>query len=131
MKYLYLAGPIEKCNHDEVYGWRSYVESKLNSNIVPIQPKVLNSNNSKEILNQNKKDVLRCDIVLSYIPRKIESRRPSYGTIFELSFAHSIKKDIILVSDDKYLVEHPIIEEISNIFSNLEKSIEYINSKFC
>ena len=69
---------------------------------------VQNSNNSKEILNQNKKDVLRCDIVLSYIPRKIESRRPSYGTIFELSFAHSIKKDIILVLSDKEsnLVQH-------------------------
>jgi nucleoside 2-deoxyribosyltransferase len=130
MIYLYLAGPIEQCNYDEIYGWRSYVDSKLNSNITTVHPKVLQSNNSKGILEQNKKDVLKCDTILSYIPKSIEDRRPSYGTIFEISFAHSMKKDIILVSDNKYLIEHPIIKEISNIFPDLDKSIEYINSKF-
>jgi nucleoside 2-deoxyribosyltransferase len=131
MKYLYLAGPIEQCNYVEIHDWRNYVKTKLNPNITTIYPKVLQSSNSKGILNQNKTDVLNCDIVLSYIPKSIERRRPSYGTIFELSFAYSVGKYTILVSDDKYLVKHPIIREINDIFPNLEQSIQYINSKFC
>ena len=43
---MYLAGPIEKCNYDEIHNWRSYVDSKLNSTIITIYPKILCSNDS-------------------------------------------------------------------------------------
>ena len=59
------------------------------------------------------------DLILAYLPRELNERRPSYGTVIEIGWAIGLRKPIIVVTDDDYLSEHPLIKAKSNwIFDN-------------
>lgn len=118
---IYLAGPIEQCSIDEIKVWREYAKKRLLNHQV-IEPEE-NLISSKEIFKTNKRDVEESDIVFAFLPRNINSRRTSYGTIFEISYAHSLNKKVIIVSDDKYVHDHPVMKEIGEHFVNLDDAL--------
>lgn len=121
MMKVYLAGPIEKCSIDEIKVWRDYVKKRLSKYII-IEPEE-NLTDSTKIFQSNKRDVEKCDIIFAFLPENINYRRASYGTIFEISYAYSLNKKIIIVSDDNYVHNHPIMKEIGEHFVTLDAAI--------
>jgi|TARA_B100001964_G_scaffold103457_1_gene115640 nucleoside 2-deoxyribosyltransferase len=116
--YVYLAGPIEGCNDNEINDWRIHVKEQFLENIVGVTPVRLDypvtkrshythDLRKKEIFTKNFMDVQRCDATLAFLPKEINERRPSYGTIFEIAWAASLNKPIFLVTDDQRLIDHP------------------------
>ena len=125
---IYLAGPIEQCSIDEIKLWRDYLKKRL-LNYEIIEPEK-NLISSKEIFRTNKRDVENADITFVFLPKKINERRPSYGTIFEISYAYTLDKEIIIVSDDEFVHSHPIMKEIGNHFNDLDSAIDYIYNRY-
>jgi nucleoside 2-deoxyribosyltransferase len=65
------------------------------------------------------------------MPRELNERRPSYGTTIEIGWAIGLKKPIILVTDDAYLTEHPLIRANVNwVFEDFENAIDVIHGLF-
>lgn len=127
MMKIYLAGPIEGCSFDEIKVWRNYTRHQL-SNYDCVEPRD-NLIDSKEIFNSNKKDVENTDITFAFLPKNINFKRTSYGTIFEISYAYSIGKKVIIVSDDDYVHSHPVMKEIGVHFLTLDTAIKYLRNK--
>ena len=135
MKHLYLAGPIEGCSDDEIHDWRTLVTDKLHRNIRAITPyrgedkvdEKYSFETAKRIMTKNYMDVQSCDMVLAYMPKQINNRRPSYGTTFEVAWAYSLQKPILIVSDDEFLRNHPLMAVAGLHFSDIERALEYIN----
>lgn len=119
---IYLAGPIEGCSFDEIKVWRDYVKHHL-FDYDCIEPRD-NLIDSKEIFNSNKEDVQNADITFAFLPKNINYKRASYGTIFEISYAYSIGKKVIIVSDDEYVHNHPVMKEIGTHFLTLDTAID-------
>ena len=118
-KYVYLAGPIAGCTEEEATEWRNYVCTWFQHGIVGISP--LRCEPLKEgmtytqegatdkmwsdpraIATKNWLDTESCDLVLAYLPKELNDRRPSYGTVIEIGWAIGLRKPLIVVSDDKY-----------------------------
>ena len=82
---------------------------------------------ARAIGSKNVFDVRHCDMTLAYLPREYNDRRPSYGTICELAWAHMIGKPTILVTDCPILLEHPVISACASwLLTDLEEAIEVI-----
>jgi len=137
-KYIYLAGPIAQCNYQEANDWRSYVRSNLHENIIGISPLRCEPmhgetygpgndpryNSPGAIAAKNWYDTEKCDLILAYMPRELNERRPSYGTTIEIGWAIGLKKPIILVTNDAYLTEHPLIRANVNwVFEDFENAL--------
>lgn len=61
----------------------------------------------KAVYSKNKMDIDMADMVLFYLPKEINDRRPSYGTVWELGYAHGKGKPTVLISDDLRILGHP------------------------
>ena len=126
-KYIYLAGPIAGLTEEEATTWRYDVNLMLPDNIIGISP--LRCEPLKEgmvytddgatdkmwsdpraINSKNWLDTESSDLVLAYLPKEMNDRRPSIGTIIEIGWSIGLKKPLIVVSDDKQIMEHPLIE---------------------
>ena len=147
-KYIYLAGPIAGCTEEEATGWRDYVVSMLPHGIVGISP--LRCEPLKEgmtytedgaspkmwsdpraIATKNWLDTESCDLVLAYLPKEMNDRRPSIGTIIEIGWAIGLRKPLIVVSDDEYLMNHPLIQRNASWrLDNLPDAVEVITGLF-
>lgn len=80
---------------------------------------------ARAIASKNLNDVRMCDLTLAYLPRELNERKPSYGTICEIAWAYAIGKSVILVSDDPAIVEHPVIQANAGwIVDNLADGLE-------
>jgi len=128
--HVYLAGPILGCNKGEANDWREYVASLLlPHNIVGISPLRCEPlvgevytleypdprfGTGRAIAAKNRFDVLSCDMTLCYLPKPPEGRRQSYGTIGELFWANGADKRTILVSDDDFILNHPVLDAATN-----------------
>ena len=64
----------------------------------------------RAIATKNWLDTESCDLVLAYLPKELNDRRPSYGTTIEIGWAIGLRKPLIVVSDDNQLLDHPLIE---------------------
>lgn len=122
---VYLAGPIAGCNKSEANDWRKYVAEKLAQyNIIGISPlrcepiigkkyKIVYDDpkfgSPHAIKAKNAFDVRQCDMVLAYLPAEMNAKRPSYGTVWEIGGAHFLNKSTIIVTDDKYIMQHPLL----------------------
>jgi nucleoside 2-deoxyribosyltransferase len=143
MPTVYLAGPIAGCNQAEANDWRVEVRGKLaNFGVVGISPLrcepivgeryMLNYADPKfgtarAISSKNLFDVRHCDMILAYLPRDINERRPSYGTICELAWAHVLGKPTVLVTDDPVLREHPVINVNAGwVLDTLDEAVEVL-----
>ncbi len=145
-KFIYLAGPITDCDDGEANDWREEVTAALNSNIVgvsplrnepkiegiyPIQGGEFLFNTPKAIASKNRIDTELCDLVLAYLPKEYNDRRPSYGTVFELAWATWAQKPTILVTDDPALINHPLFaEKVNWIVDDFDLAIEIIHGLF-
>ena len=118
---VYLAGPIEICSEDEILVWRNYVETKL-GNFDIITPKYHLGSDS-EIFENTKTNVEECDIVFAHLPKAINERRASYGTIFEVAYGHALKKRVIVISDDEFVHNHPVMNQISEMYYSLDAAL--------
>lgn len=127
MVKVYLAGPIEGCSDDEMVVWRKAATMSFDDGIRAISPVRMDSNFTTAIITQNQYDVRECDVTLAYLPKSITDRRCSYGTICEIAWAHAQNKPVVIVSDDPYVHDHPVIQEIGVHFDELNTAVEYIN----
>ena len=144
-KFVSLAGPIAGCNENEANDWRSFVQENLNRNIVGISPLRCEPisenhytsgtdsrfNTPKAIAAKNWYDTEACDLVLAYLPKELNERRPSYGTTIEIGWAIGLRKPLIVVTDDEYLASHPLIQTNADwIFNNLNDALDVIHGLF-
>lgn len=146
-KNVYLAGAIAGCNKGEANDWRNDVKAKLNAfgvqGISPLrcEPMIgkrykLNYEDPKfgtasAIAAKNELDVRECDLTLVYLPKELNDRRPSYGTIIELAWARILNKPVILVTDDPYLVNHPLTSYCARwILPTLDDAVEVIRGLY-
>jgi nucleoside 2-deoxyribosyltransferase len=143
MKSIYLAGPISDCDRGEANNWRSDLRIKLAAydirGISPLRCEPLvgeryglgipdpRFGTARAIASKNFLDVQMCDITLCYMPKNLNERRLSVGTLCELAWAHALRKPTILVSDFPFLLEHPVVQaNASWILSTLDEAVEVI-----
>lgn len=143
MKTVYLAGPIAGCDKSEANDWRAYVRHQLAidgiKGISPLRCEPLvgerymlnyadpKFGTARAIGSKNVFDVRHCDMTFAFLPREINDRRPSYGTVIELAWAHMIGKPTILVTDCPVLREHPVISACAGwLLSTLDEGIEVV-----
>ena len=141
MKAVYLAGPIAGCDRGEANLWRHDVSFRLKDHgIVGISPLRCEPligerygvgyddprfGSSRAIASKNFLDVQMCDMTLCYLPRDLNERRLSIGTIIELAWAHSLRKPTILVSDYPFITEHPVVQaNASWILTTLDDAVD-------
>ena len=62
-------------------------------------------------------------MTLAYLPKSISDRRCSYGTICEIAWACT-KQTSGYCSDDPYVHDHPVIQEIGVHFDELNTAVE-------
>ena len=147
-KYIYLAGPIAGCTETEATEWRDHVCTFFPHGIVGISPlrceplkKGLTYTDEgatpkmwsdpRAIATKNWLDTESADLVLSYLPKEMNDRRPSIGTIIEIGWAIGLRKPLIVVSDDDYVLEHPLIQRNASWrFDNLDDAVEVITGLF-
>ena len=119
---IYLAGPIEICSEDEILVWRNYISSKVSKDLTIIIPKY-HLGSHEEIFENTRSNVEECDIVFAHLPKAINERRASYGTIFEIAYGHALKKRVMVISDDKFVHEHPVMNQISEMYYSLDAAL--------
>lgn len=140
---VYLAGPIAGCNLAEANDWRDEFRERLREcNIKGISPLRCEPligeryelgymdprfGTAKAIASKNVFDVRSCDLTLAYLPKALNDRRPSYGTVIEIAWAHMLGKPTILVTDDPYLQKHPVIQACAGwTLDNLDDAFDVI-----
>lgn len=143
MKTVYLAGPIDGMTFGAANDWRKYVHDKLVPHgiigVSPLRCEPLPEGEekykagytcpkfgtAKAIGSKNIHDVRNCDITLAFLPGPRSS--VSLGTICELAGAHFINKQTVMVSDDPYVMSHPVIDAMSGWkLENMDDAIEVI-----
>ena len=65
-------------------------------------------------------------MVFAYLPKGVNDRRPSYGTIFEISYGHALNKEIAIISDDEFVHNHPVMKGVGSHFRCLDNAIRYL-----
>ena len=147
-KYVYLAGPIAGLTEDEATTWRHEVRLQLPHNVIGISPLRCEPieegmtyttpgavdkmwSDPRAINAKNWLDTESADLVLAYLPKEMNDRRPSIGTIIEIGLIIGLKKPLIVVSDDKQIMDHPLIEcNAAWRLDNLEDAVEVIIGLF-
>lgn len=145
IKTIYLAGPIAGMNFDEANKWRVEVQSKLHKGIVGVNPlrceplmgESYQINMDKmwsipgAISTKNWLDTESCDLVLAYLPKEFNDRRPSVGTIIEIGWAIGLRKPLIIISDDPAITKHPLITRNAGwVLDNLDDAVRVIHGLF-
>ena len=123
---VYLAGPIEICSEDEILVWRNYVSNRIKDKVEIIEPKY-HLGSDPEIFENTRSNVEECDVVFAHLPKAINERRASYGTIFEVAYGHALNKRVIVISDDKFVHEHPVMNQISEMYYSLDAALSSIS----
>ncbi len=124
-KHVYLAGPILGCNQFEANDWRQYVARELLTyNLIGISPLRCEPlvgekyaanypdpkfGTARAIGTKNLYDLRTCDLTLAYLPLPPKGRTQSYGTLLEIGAAHQAQKPVIIVSNDPYVIQHPVV----------------------
>ena len=147
-KYIYLAGPIAGLTEEEATEWRAEVRENLPHGIIGISPLRCEPlkegmfytdngatapmwSDARAINAKNWLDTESADLVLAYLPKEMNDRRPSIGTIIEIGWAIGLRKPLIVVSDDEYLMEHPLIQRNASWrLDNLHDAVEVITGLF-
>ena len=140
---VYLAGPIMGCTKTEANDWRIDIAKQLAFNdirgVSPLRCEPLigerysmnypdpKFGTARVIAAKNMFDVLNCDMTLAYIPKPPHGAYHSFGTMCELAWAKMASKPTILVSDDPYIMEHPVLGANAGwLLDTLDDAIEVI-----
>ena len=81
-----------------------------------------------EIFEDTKSNVERCDVVFAHLPKAINERRASYGTIFEISYGYALKKRIMIISDDEFVHKHPVMNHLAEMFYGIASAITHLST---
>ena len=154
-RFVYLAGPISGCNFDEATNWRQYVSAAFQKDIIGVSPmrlkdwcsrvlkisdvdqykevasdvEYLLSGESRAIRTRDFNDVKTADMIFMYLPRNLNGRQPSWGTVIELGWASAQNVPIVLVTDDETLAKHPLVREsVGWIVPDIGTGIAVVNS---
>jgi nucleoside 2-deoxyribosyltransferase len=95
---IYLAGPIDDCNHDEIHGWRDYVKENFTQNeyIDPsTSPFTGKANCGDEIVAWDKNSIRDVDLVL------VNYWKLGTGTAMEIMYCHTLGTPCIVVAPGK------------------------------
>lgn len=142
-RFVYLAGPIAGCTHEEAKDWREYVAENLKPHgIIGISPLRCEPivgevyalhytdpkfGTARAISSKNKFDTRNCDMVLCYFPKPPKTRHQSYGTLIELGWADMEKKAIVVVTDDPEIGQHAVaLGSAGWVLTSLDEGIEVI-----
>ena len=121
-RYVYLAGPIMGRTKTEANSWRHEVAEKLaDHGIVGISPLRCEPligerygvsqdplfGTPRAIGAKNRFDVRAADLTLAYLP---ENQPLSLGTLGEIFWADAYGKQVILVTTDQKLLDHPVLD---------------------
>lgn len=153
LKTVYLAGPIAGCTDGEANDWRRLIIEQLRPygviGISPLRCEPLHGKTyasavdflpdakrervderfgtARAIASKNKFDVHTCDMGLFYLPRALNEKRPSYGTVIELAWTSMIQKPTILVTDDPNVSSHPVVGACASwILPTLDEAVDVI-----
>lgn len=124
---VYLCGPIMNCNDSECKDWREYVKSNYNGECLDPMLRDYRGKEgdfSIEIVEQDKKDIDECDIVLvNYV-------KPSIGTSMEMLYAWERDKEIYVVTvEDKEKLSPWLLYHCHVIFKDFDHVIRMLNNK--
>lgn len=138
---VYLAGPILGRTAAEANNWRAAFSTELvRYGIVGVSPLRCEPligdrydlnypdprfGTPRAISSKNRLDVKMCDMTLAYMPHDYPL---SKGTLGELFWADAYEKPTILVTKDKSLSEHPVIQAASDwILESLDDALDVIS----
>ena len=143
---VYLSGPITGCPPEHAADWRRYVRRRLARGVIAVDPmrdavdfsvvsdqqlddsgRLQNLLHGKEILERNRMDIARCDIVLVNF---LGAQRISIGSVGEVFWADAFRKPVIVVREANHnLHDHGLINAIAiRTFDALDSAVEKINA---
>lgn len=145
-KLIYLAGPILGCTAAEAQDWRKYICTQLSlkaiGELVGISPlrcepligERYTANypdpkfgTARAIGAKNMYDVRNCDLTFAYLPKPEAGRSHSLGTIIEIGWAHGQSKPVIIVTNDPFIQNHPVINTCAGwILPTLDDGIDVV-----
>jgi hypothetical protein len=138
-KALFLAGPLTGVSYCDALDWRTYVESKLPSDIIAFSAlrgkthvtneAVLKDAYPEHLLStpqgtitRDRYDVFRCDALFVNF---LKSKKVSIGTIMEMAWADARRIPIILVMEKGNIHDHAFVRQVAGYTtSNLDEAIE-------
>lgn len=123
LKILYLAGPL--CDHENNQQWRNVVTRQLMYlyHIIDPYKTELKGSSDKVIVETDKEDVKRCDILLLYHFDK------SDGSAMEQMLAHTYNKLVILVCEDESIISPWTRYHSHIIYNNLSDAIKFLKEE--
>ena len=144
---IYLAGSIAGCDKGEANDWRNTVSAALAQHgivgVSPLRCEPIHGERygvsyedprfgtARAISSKNFLDVQRCAATLCYMPKDLNERRLSVGTVIELAWAHALRKPTILVTDYPFLLEHPVVNaNASWVLATLPEAVDVIVGVF-
>ena len=98
------------------------MSSKVGDNIEIITPKY-HLGSAGEIFEDTKNNVEMCDVVFAHLPKAINERRASYGTIFEISYGYALKKRVMIISDDNFVHTHPVMSNLAEMYYSIDAAL--------
>jgi nucleoside 2-deoxyribosyltransferase len=143
VKTCYLAGPITECDRAEANSWREIVSGRIAKHgirgISPLRCEPLMGDRykissadprfgtPKAIASKNLFDVKNCDMTFAYLPHELNGRKPSYGTLCEMAWALALGKQVVLVTDDPSILEHPVVQACASwTVTTLEEGMDIL-----
>lgn len=123
-KIIYLCGPIMGCTDIECKGWREEVKRRYPNTLDPMRRdyREFSAPPIKEIVENDKKDVMECDILL------VMYDKPSVGTSMEVLFGWELHKTIIIINPLNQRVPLWLEYHSNHIVSTLEEAYNIIDS---
>ncbi len=142
---VYLAGPIAGLTVKEAKDWWTYVKSRLaKHNIMGVSPlryepktdergvysgalDLTDDDGGWAIGAKNEFDTRNCDMILAYLPFILHRAMPSVGTIVEIAWGKALNKPVMIVAEDPYLQNHPVLQHcVSWSLTNLDDAVDAI-----
>jgi nucleoside 2-deoxyribosyltransferase len=146
VRTVYLSGPITGFSQSTARDWRQHVSNRLAPGLVAVDPmrdavdativsnlqlddaaRLEHLRHGKEILERNRSDIARCDLVLANF---LGADRASIGAIGEVFWADAFRKPVIVVRESHGNIhDHGMINAIAaRTFDNLDAAIDKINA---
>jgi hypothetical protein len=138
-KALFLAGPLTGISYGDALDWRTYVESKLPSDVIAFsalrgkeyvaKEAVLEDSYPEHLLStpqgtitRDRYDISRCDALFVNF---LKAERVSIGTVMEMAWADARRIPIILAMVKGNIHDHAFVRQVAAfITGDLDEAIQ-------